>query len=73
MNPPFARGADIEHIKHALTMLAPGGKLVALCANGPRQQEQLRHLADTWEELPADTFKDQGTTVRSVLLTITRS
>jgi predicted RNA methylase len=35
MNPPFAQGADIEHITHALKMLKPGGRLVALCANGP--------------------------------------
>jgi hypothetical protein len=50
-------------------MLAPGGRLVALCADGPRQQERLRPLAETWEEIPAGTF--QGTNVRSVLLTIT--
>jgi protein-L-isoaspartate O-methyltransferase len=39
MNPPFAQGADIAHITHALTMLKPGGRLVALCANGPRQSQ----------------------------------
>jgi predicted RNA methylase len=33
MNPPFTRGADIKHVKHALTMLAPGGKLVAIMAD----------------------------------------
>lgn len=70
MNPPFQNGADIKHIQHALGFLKPGGRLVAICANGPRQQEQLKPLADTWEELPADTFKDQGTNVRAALLTI---
>jgi tRNA A58 N-methylase Trm61 len=70
MNPPFANGADVQHIKHAITFLNPGGKLVAICANGPRQQEHLQPLADTWEELPADTFKEQGTGVQTVLLTI---
>lgn len=68
MNPPFENGADIKHIKHALTMLAPGGKLVAICANGPRQQEKLQPLADSWEELPPGTFA--GTGVRSALLTV---
>ena len=36
MNPPFERGADIEHIRHAYAKLNPGGRLVAICANGPR-------------------------------------
>jgi len=38
MNPPFENGADIKHIQHAMKMLKPGGRLVAICANGPRQQ-----------------------------------
>ena len=70
MNPPFADGADIRHIQHALTFLKPGGRIVALCANGPRQNEKLRPLADTWEDLPADTFKDAGSGVRAALLVI---
>jgi phospholipid N-methyltransferase len=76
MNPPFANAQDIEHILHAFTMLKPGGRLVAICANGPRQQEKLRPLVDQyegeWEELPADTFKDSSTSVRTVLITVKR-
>ncbi|MDA8232769.1 MAG: methyltransferase [Magnetospirillum sp.] len=68
MNPPFANGADIRHIKHAVSMLKPGGRVVAICANGPRQQGQLRPLASQWEELPAGTF--EGTGVRAALLVI---
>lgn len=70
MNPPFENGADIKHILYALTFLKPGGRLVAICANGPRQNEVLRPMTDTWEELPADTFKAAGTSVRTVLLSI---
>lgn len=70
MNPPFANGADIKHIKHALEYLQPGGRLVAICANGPRQQAELQPLADSWEELPTDTFKEQGTSVRTALMTV---
>ena len=70
MNPPFQNGDDIKHIQHALTMLKPGGMVVALCANGPRQEAKLRPIATSWEELPTDTFKDSGTGVRAVLLTI---
>ena len=72
MNPPFANGAGIAHIKHALTFLRPGGRLVAICADGPRQQAELRPLASTWEELPEGTFAEAGTRVSTVLLTIDR-
>lgn len=70
MNPPFERGADIKHILHAREMLKAGGRLVAICADGTRQAETLKPLADTWEELPEGTFA--GTGVRTVLLTISR-
>ncbi len=71
MNPPFENGADIKHIQHALTFLKPGGRLVAICANGPRQNDKLKPMADSWEELPAGTFP--GTNVRAVLLTIDKA
>jgi predicted RNA methylase len=74
MNPPFAQGADIAHIKHALTMLKSGGRLVALCADGPRQNASLRPMIEArggeWEDLPADTFKEEGAGVRVALITI---
>ena len=72
MNPPFSKGQDIAHILHALKFLKPGGRLVALCANGPRQQAELRPLATTWEELPDGTFADQGTNVRAALMMVRR-
>jgi hypothetical protein len=74
MNPPFVNGADIQHIKHAVTFLKPGGRLVAICANGPRQQAALKPLAEQsggyWEDLPAGTFADQGTNVNTAMLVI---
>ena len=74
MNPPFAQGEDIEHITHALKMLKPGGRIVALCANGPRQNARLRPMVDAcggeWVNLPADTFKEEGTGVRTALITL---
>ena len=74
MNPPFANADDIKHIMHALKMLKPGGRLVAICANGPRQNDKLRPIVEArggiWEELPSDTFIGAGTSVRTVLLTL---
>jgi protein-L-isoaspartate O-methyltransferase len=72
MNPPFANADDIKHILHALKMLKPGGRLVAICANGPRQNDKLRPIVEArggiWEELPSDTFIGASTSVRTVLL-----
>ena len=52
----------------------PGGRLVALCANGPRQSASLRPMVESsggeWEDLPADTFKEEGTGVRVALITM---
>ena len=72
MNPPFANGDDIKHITHAIGFLKPGGRLVAICANGPRQNEKLKPLIEenggTWEPLPAGTFAESGTGVNTALL-----
>lgn len=70
MNPPFENGADIRHIEHARTLLKPGGRLVAICAAGPRQRAKLEPIADTWEDLPADSFKSSGTSVNTALVVI---
>lgn len=74
MNPPFANAQDIVHIKHALTFLKPGGRLVAICVGGSRQAAELQPLVEqhggTWERLPPDTFKEQGTSVNTVLLSL---
>jgi protein-L-isoaspartate O-methyltransferase len=74
MNPPFEDGADIVHIMHAVKFLRPGGRLVALCADGPRQGEKLRPLAEGsggwWESLPAGSFGEHGTNVRVAMLVI---
>jgi protein-L-isoaspartate O-methyltransferase len=70
MNPPFVNGEDIKHIRHAVSFLKPGGRLVALCANGQRQQRELKPLADEWEDLPEGSFSTQGTNVNVALLVI---
>ncbi|ELP3961689.1 class I SAM-dependent methyltransferase, partial [Escherichia coli] len=37
-------------------LLRPGGVLVAVCLNGPRQQEKLLPFSDVREVLPCGTF-----------------
>ena len=69
MNPPFKQGRDIKHIEHARTMLKPGGVLVSLCFDGVRQNQRLRPRVDSWEVLPAGSFKAEGTSANVALLT----
>jgi len=68
MNPPFKNGLDIQHIRHAQTFLKPGGRLVAGCANGPRQQAAFRDAGAYWENLPAGSFREQGTNVNTAII-----
>lgn len=79
MNPPFAAGADIEHVRHAYGYLRPGGVLVAIMCAGPffRQDRKsvefrdwLADLGSEVEDLPADSFKASGTSVSAKLVVI---
>lgn len=65
MNPPFENGQDIDHVRHAYKLLAPGGRVVAIVSNGPfyrsdRKSVEFREWLDgqevSMEELPAGTF-----------------
>ncbi len=68
MNPPFDKGADIKHIRHAMSFLRPGGRLISICGNGPKQAREFLDGAAEWEELPAGTF--EGTRVKTVILVL---
>jgi SAM-dependent methyltransferase len=70
MNPPFKMGADIKHIRHALGLLRPGGRLVSVCANGPRQRAALQPMAVQWIDLEPDTFKSEGTKAHAAIVVI---
>lgn len=74
MNPPFNDGQDIQHIEHALTMLKPGGRLVALCADGPRQRERFALRSSVsggfYRSLPPGSFSAQGTNVNVAMMLI---
>jgi len=65
MNPPFELGRDIEHVSHAHSMLADGGRLVAIMSEGPffrgdKQATAFREWFDEAagesEQLPEDAF-----------------
>ena len=79
MNPPFAKQADIKHILHALKFLKSDGLLVSVMAAGVlfrdnRLTTDFRDLINerggNIEELPDGAFKESGTMVRTVIVTI---
>lgn len=81
MNPPFARQQDILHITHAMSFLKPGGRLAAIASGGVTYRQDKRAVAfrelvaahgGTIEPLPEDAFKASGTSVRTVLITLTK-
>jgi hypothetical protein len=57
-------------VEHALKKLKPGGRLVAVVANGPRQRERLLPIASAWIDLPAGSFREQGTSVNAAIVVV---
>jgi len=79
MNPPFCRSQDIQHVRHAHRFLSPGGRLVAVMGAGVtfRQDRRAREFREWLDSvggeikpLPRGTFRESGTDVNSVLVTI---
>lgn len=73
MNPPFTKNQDVKHVAHALTFLAEGGKLVSVMASSTdrRQFKKLIEGRDaSIREVEAGAFKQSGTLVRTVILSI---
>jgi hypothetical protein len=42
--------------------------LVSLCAAGPKQRKALEPIADEWHDLPAGSFKSEGTNVSAAIV-----
>lgn len=75
MNPPFAKRADIIHTLRAFSLLKPGGRLVAIMSAGVEFREdalaqKFREQCATIERLPDESFKQSGTSVRTVVVTM---
>jgi predicted RNA methylase len=78
MNPPFERQQDIDHITYAFSLLAPGGRLVAIAgstaATGAREKNRaFRELIEAHgfsEPNPDGAFKASGTNVSTVTVVL---
>lgn len=78
-NPPFTGGQDIEHFMHMVQFVKPGGTLCCVMSTS-WQQGRLRKQQDfrdylatadvSIDALPAGTFKESGTGVGAVLVTL---
>ena len=82
-NPPFGKGADIDHVRHAYAQLAEGGRLVSVTSEGPffredRKATAFRAWLDSVDgysvKLPAGSFKssERPTGVATRLVVIDR-
>lgn len=74
MNPPFSKGMDIDHVRHAYDLLKPGGRVVAIMGEGAffrsdAKATQFREWADSLgavdEQLPEGTFLDPSLPVNT--------
>jgi hypothetical protein len=83
MNPPFENMQDVDHVKHAYSLLAKGGKLVAITSESPffssnkkatEFRDWLDNVGGDSEKLPEGSFKtsDRSTGVNTRLVTITK-
>jgi len=79
MNPPFSHKRDVAHVMHAAKFLRPGGRLAAVMSNGAQYRqdkasvafrEWLESMGGQIEDLPDGSFKESGTMVNTVLVTV---
>ena len=81
MNPPFYKQADIEHVRHADSMLKHGGRLVAIMGAGTRFRQDRKAtefrawvdaLGGKFKNLPEGSFRESGTGVNACVLVINK-
>jgi hypothetical protein len=79
MNPPFEEMQDVDHVRHAYSLLKDDGKMVSVMAESAffrsdRKAVEFREWLDSvWGdscELPEGAFKDSGTGVKVRLVVI---
>lgn len=70
MNPPFSEGRWRAHLKHAASMVRPGGRLVAILPESARGKGQLPGWTERWGEVHRGAFP--GTSVAVSILTADR-
>jgi predicted RNA methylase len=80
MNPPFGRQKDLLHVTHAFGFLKPGGRLVSVMSAGvefrtDKKTKAFSRLVSDYgsiRKLPPQSFRESGTDVNTVLVTLER-
>jgi predicted RNA methylase len=80
MNPPFERRQDIAHVTRAFSLLAPGGRLVAIMSAGSITDSthaglafaDLLQASGSHHPNDPDAFRESGTLVRTVTVVLSR-
>lgn len=74
-NPPYSKNQWIKHTIHAYDMLKVGGKLFFILPDSPNRKfyEWIIKKDYDIEKLEKGTFKEMGTMVNTLILTITKS
>lgn len=79
MNPPFYGRHYAKHVRHAWSMLAPGGTLVAILPATARYdhhelddlvKEGSGRYSEPWSDLPVGSFSASGTNINTTVLTL---
>lgn len=77
MNPPFAKQADIDHVRHAFGFVAPGGILVSIMSAGVRFRQDRKATAfrdfveqqsGEFFDVEAGAFQSSGTMVKTCIV-----
>lgn len=78
-NPPFSKNQDIDHIKKMWEVLKPGGRIATIASTSWRTGSQRKQVAfREWleevgavvEDVEAGAFKESGTNIPTVIITI---
>jgi len=79
MNPPFSKQQDVDHVNRAFKLLKPGGLLVSVMApsvkfRGNKKTKDFVHLLEeqggSIEDLPEGAFRESGTGINTVVVTL---
>lgn len=79
MNPPFSKQQDIDHVRRAFGLMKHGGLLVSVMAPSVKFRENkktkdFQRLLDeqggSIEDLPEGAFKESGTGINTVIVTL---
>ena len=68
MNPPFSEGRAVVHVKHAASMMASGGRLVAIMPASNKGKTIVEGMKHTWSATHEDKFKDASVDVVILML-----